>query len=357
MSNVMVNGSTVFVREIDSAPMKRTASNRPDIRVESGDMSDRKRASELSRVTGPRQRTLKSPVRCTGIGLHSGVPVNLALFPASVDHGVVFQRTDVESGDVLVPARWSTVVETFHCTAIANEAGVTVSTIEHLMAALAGMGIDNVLVTLDGPEVPIMDGSSAPFVFLVECAGTVEQPAARRAIRVQRPVSVADKGRVASLSPADTFRIDLEIDFGGTAVARQEFQFHDVNGSFKADIARARTFGFLHEVDSLRAAGLALGGSLDNAVVVSGDRVLNEGGLRYGDEFVRHKVLDCIGDLALAGAPILGHFQGVRTGHAMNNLLLRELFSNPANYCVVEGDAAWADQGETTDFQGLSAVA
>lgn len=184
-----------------------------------------------------------------------------------------------------------------------------------------------------------MDGSAEPFVFLIECAGTIEQDAARRGIRVLRPVSVQDDDRIASLSPDDSFSVSFEIDFDSPAVARQECAFRLANGTFKTDICRARTFGFLHEVDELLAAGLARGGSLDNAVVVSGDRVLNEGGLRYANEFVRHKVLDSIGDLYLAGGPIIGHFHGRQSGHTLNNRLLRALFSDPANWTVAEIEA------------------
>jgi UDP-3-O-[3-hydroxymyristoyl] N-acetylglucosamine deacetylase len=259
------------------------------------------------------QQTLKGPVHCSGVGLHGGAPVSMTLLPAPADHGIVFRRVDAKGDQSSIPALWSAVVETRHCTVIGNRAGVTVSTIEHLMAAFAGAGIDNALVTLDGPEVPIMDGSAAPFMFLIECAGVVEQDAPRRAIKVLKPVMIADGGRIAALSPASGFSISFEIDFESAAVARQECFFQVGEGTFKSEISRARTFGFLHEVDEMRAAGLALGGSLENAVVVAGSRVLNEEGLRYDNEFVRHKVLDCIGDLYLAGAPLLGHFRGVRS--------------------------------------------
>jgi UDP-3-O-[3-hydroxymyristoyl] N-acetylglucosamine deacetylase len=238
--------------------------------------------------------------------------------------------------DPLVPALWHQVVETSYCTVLANADGVRVSTVEHLLAALAGLGIDNALITLDGPEVPIMDGSAAPFVFLLECAGLAEQNAPRRAVRIRRPVLVVDNGRVAAASPSDHFSISVEIEFEASIVARQECFFRVADGTFKAEIARARTFGFMHEVDELRANGLALGGSLENAVMVADDQILNEGGLRYDNEFVRHKVLDCIGDMYLAGAPILGHIHGVRSGHAFNNRLLRAVFADPENWELVE---------------------
>ena len=285
-------------------------------------------SARLSVAGQSRQHTLNSPVHCSGVGLHGGAPVAMTLHPAPADHGIVFRRTDTGAADPLVPALWDRVVETRHCTVIGNRAGVTVATVEHLMAAFAGAGIDNVLVTLDGPEVPIMDGSAAPFMFLIECAGLAAQDAPRRAIKIVKPMMIADGGRIAALSPATRFSVSFEIDFESAAVARQECFFQITDGTFKAEISRARTFGFLHEVDEMRAAGLALGGSLDNAVVIAGSRVLNADGLRYDNEFVRHKVLDCIGDLYLAGAPLLGHFRGVRTGHRFNHLLLKALMGD-----------------------------
>jgi UDP-3-O-[3-hydroxymyristoyl] N-acetylglucosamine deacetylase len=204
------------------------------------------------------------------------------------------------------------------------------------MAALAGLEIDNVLVEIDGPEVPVMDGSAAPFVFLIECAGTIEQDAPRRAIKVLKPVSVGENGKSASLTPDDGFSMSFAIDFASGAISRQDITIALDPDSFKADISRARTFGFLHEVDQMRAAGLARGGSLDNAIVIQGDQVLNREGLRYVDEFVRHKVLDALGDLYLAGAPIIGHFRGVRSGHALNRRLLEALFADHSAWCFAE---------------------
>ncbi|HUA53606.1 MAG TPA: UDP-3-O-acyl-N-acetylglucosamine deacetylase [Candidatus Sulfotelmatobacter sp.] len=304
--------------------------------------------TRLSLAGAVRQHTLKAPVQCSGVGLHGGAPVSMTLLPAPADHGIVFRRTDVGAADASVPALWHAVVETRHCTVIGNRAGVTVSTVEHLMAAFAGAGIDNALVTLDGSEVPIMDGSAAPFMFLIDCAGLVEQDAPRRAIKVLKPVMIADGGRIAALSPAPSFSVSFEIDFDSAAVARQECFFQFGGGTFKAEISRARTFGFLHEVDEMRAAGLALGGSLENAVVVSGSRVLNKDGLRYDNEFVRHKVLDCIGDLYLAGAPLLGHFRGVRSGHRFNHLLLKALMSDRQAWSWTDlpaGEPARRDRG------------
>jgi len=287
-----------------------------------------------------RQRTLKTAINCSGVALHSGAKVSMTLQPADADSGIVFKRTDIAGKGALIPATWDRVTDTRMCTTLGNDDGVTIGTVEHLMAALAGCGIDNALIELNGPEVPIMDGSSQPFVFLIECAGVVEQDASRRVIRVLKTVSV--NGGEARLSPGSHLSLDFEIDFGDDLVSRQSLSIGLINGSFPKDLARARTFGFLRDVEALRAAGLAKGGSLDNAVVVSGDGVMNEGGLRYEDEFVRHKVLDAIGDLYLAGAAIIGNFQGVRSGHATNNALLRALFADPDawEYDVLCGDEA-----------------
>ncbi len=294
------------------------------------------------------QHTLKNAINCSGVGLHSGVDVAMCLRPAPANTGIVFHRTDigaVASSDVSdraltdqadVLAGWDAVSDTVMSTTVQNAAGVKVATIEHLMAALAGCGIDNVWVELDGPEVPIMDGSSAPFVFLIECAGLAEQDARRRWIRVLRRVEIVDDMRRAALIPSDGFSVSLEIDFNSPAIVEKSGFFDLHNGGFKRDICRARTFGFEHEVKSLIDLGLGQGGSLDNVVVVGrDDEIMNEGGLRYGDEFVRHKVLDCVGDFYLAGGPMLAHFAGQRTGHSSNNLLLRKLFSDPSNweYC------------------------
>jgi len=275
-----------------------------------------------------RQKTLKNPIHCTGVALHSGAKVSMTLAPAEADSGIRFVRTDIPGGGAEIPATWDRVVDTRMCTVLGNDDGVTVGTVEHLMAALAGTGVDNAMIEINGPEVPIMDGSSAPFVFLVECAGVIEQDAPRRVIRMRAPVSVAEGSWTASLTPGVGFSVDFEIEFASDAVARQEIGLGLVNGTFKKELARARTFGFLNEVEQLRAAGLARGGSLDNAVVVSGDTILNEDGLRYDDEFVRHKALDAIGDLYLAGAPVVGHFRGVCSGHEANNRLLKALFEN-----------------------------
>lgn len=295
-----------------------------------------KSSPEISESFAIRQRTLKTPIGCTGIGLHSGAKVTMVLHPAEADSGIRFKRTDIAGRGALVPALWSAVGDTRMNTCLVNEAGVQVGTVEHLMSALAGSGIDNCLIEINGPEVPVMDGSAAPFLFLIECAGTVEQDEPRRAIRVLKPVVVTEDGKTASLTPAPGFSLRFEIDFASRAIARQEFSVQLTRGSFKSEISRARTFGFEQEVAMLRAAGLARGGSLDNAVVIdsTGTKVLNDDGLRYGDEFVRHKILDAVGDLSLAGAPIVGAFHGVRSGHALNNKLLRALFADQTAWCV-----------------------
>jgi UDP-3-O-[3-hydroxymyristoyl] N-acetylglucosamine deacetylase len=259
----------------------------------------------------------------------------MSLRPAKAGTGIMFKRLDVADAQAFVPARFDAVTDTRLGTTVANEAGVVVNTIEHLMAAFAGLGIDNALVELDGPEIPIMDGSAAPFVFLVECAGIRELGSQRRAIRVLKRVQIAEGEKLAELTPDDSFSVEIEIDFESPAIARQRFRF-DLNGrGFKTEVARARTFGFRHEVDGLQARGLGRGGSLDNTIVIDGNEILNSGGLRYPNEFARHKLLDAIGDLYLAGAPILGHFRGVRSGHTINNLLLRRLFARPDAFEIV----------------------
>lgn len=303
-------------------------------------MAIRTQSAGSGSMTGFRQKTLKRPIPCRGIGLHSGAVVSMLLRPAPADHGIRFLRTDVNDRDPWIDARYDRVVDTRLCTVVGNDDGVRVGTIEHLMAALAGCEIDNAVVEIDAAEVPVMDGSSEPFVFLVECAGTVELDAPRRAFEVLKPITVGDASRGLTLAPADAFSVDFEIDFASPVVARSTLDVRLVNGTFKREIAKARTFGFLEDAEKLRAMGLALGGSLENTVVVDGDRVLNEEGLRFDDEFVRHKVLDCVGDLYLAGAPILGRVTATKSGHHTNNEALRALFADPTAYAVVEMTSA-----------------
>lgn len=283
-----------------------------------------------SRIGGARQHTLRNSINCTGVGLHTGLKMNMRLVPAAADHGIRFRRVDVRDRDNEIAARYDRVTDCLLSTSIGNEAGVKVATIEHLMAALAGTEIDNVLVELDGPEVPIMDGSSQPFVFLIECAGRQEQAARRKRVRVLKTIEVRDGDSACSLSPSRGFSVGFEIDFESPAVTLRDGFFDLSNGAFKREIARARTFGFERDIRKLWELGLARGGSLENAVVVGANHeLMNDDGLRYADEFVRHKVLDAVGDLYLAGAPLLAHFQGERSGHALNNALLRALFADP----------------------------
>lgn len=289
------------------------------------------------------QRTLAAPIGCVGIGLHSGRKIHLTLKPLPAGSGIVFRRIDLDpsAGSINIPARHDHVVDTRLCTVIGNSSRpeCRVSTVEHLMAALAGCNVHNLLVEIDGPEVPILDGSSASFVFLIECAGIVEQEASVARIEVLRTVRVESGAAFAELRPSVFgFDMALSIDFPAPAIGKQALSLRLSAESFRSDLARSRTFTMVQEVDALRAAGLALGGSLDNAIVVDHDRILNPGGLRMVDEFVRHKMLDAVGDLSLAGAPLSGRFVAHRTGHALNNRLLLALFADDANWRLVSAD-------------------
>ncbi|HUC11564.1 MAG TPA: UDP-3-O-acyl-N-acetylglucosamine deacetylase [Stellaceae bacterium] len=284
----------------------------------------------LGEIGTPFQQTLKTVIGCRGVALHSGQRVSLNLVPAPPETGIIFRRTDIATE---IRAVWENATKSERCTILSDGAGASVGTVEHLMAALAGVGIDNLVIELDGPEVPIMDGSAAPFVFLIECAGVVEQGAPRHVIKVLKPVSVVAEGAIAALYPDREFSMSFEIDYDNPLIQHQKMSVTLDIDSFKSELSRARTFGFLDDVDRLRAAGLARGGSLDNVVVVDGAQVLNSDGLRYENEFVRHKLLDAVGDLYLAGAPILGRFHGVRSGHSHNRRLLAALFAD---------DEAWS---------------
>ncbi|MDB6177528.1 UDP-3-O-acyl-N-acetylglucosamine deacetylase [Paracoccus sp. Z330] len=274
------------------------------------------------------QATLKKMVSFTGVGLHSGASTRLDIVPAPVGHGIVFRRTDL-TPSVDIEARWDNVTPSKLCTLMDNGKGVTLSTVEHVMAALAGTGIHNALIMVNGPEVPILDGSSAPFVHAILEAGIRMQPAKLRAIRVLRPVEVRDGEAFARLSPADHLEIDFQIDFDDAAIGHQEKRLDMANGAFLRELADSRTFCRQSDVEAMRKNGLALGGTYLNAVVVDGARVLSPGGLRHSDEAVRHKMLDAMGDLYLAGAPLLARYTGHRAGHAMTNRLLRALFADP----------------------------
>ena len=286
------------------------------------------------------QHTVAAEVSCVGVSLHSGDMVNLTIRPAQANTGIVFIRKDVEEGKGVVPASFDAVTETNLGTTITNKHGISVCTIEHVMAAIWGSGIDNVRIELDGPEVPIMDGSSEPFLFLIECAGRVQQRATRRVVEVLREVKVEEGKSKATLSPAEGFVLDIEIAFNHKLIATQKASYDFSKTTFKKSLARARTFCFERDVEAMRAMGLALGGSLHNAVVLGEDDVMNDGGLRYADEFVRHKALDCVGDYLLAGGQIRGAVNTVRPGHSINNKLLRALFADPANYRITGGEDA-----------------
>ncbi|MBU0516266.1 MAG: UDP-3-O-acyl-N-acetylglucosamine deacetylase [Proteobacteria bacterium] len=273
------------------------------------------------------QRTIARSVTCSGIGLHTGQPVNLTICPAEADEGVTFIRTDL-SGQPAIPARTDYVVNTVLSTTIGRN-GAQVSTVEHLMAALAGTGIDNAQILINGPEVPAMDGSAAEFVAHLREAGSRSQPRPRRYLLVRRPLGLADDDRRVQISPSDRLRISCTIEFDHPAVSTQSLDLTFSDRSFVRDISPARTFGFLEDVATLKANGLALGGSLNNAVVMDTNKVLNQEGLRFKDEFVRHKVLDFIGDLALIGRPVIGHFRIHKSGHALHHRLAELLQGSP----------------------------
>lgn len=292
-------------------------------------------ASMMPPVALEAQRTLFGSAQCTGIGVHSGKAVTLRLLPAAADTGIVFIRTDLPTGQNRIVASWDKVVDTRLCTVLGNEHGATIGTVEHLLSALRALDIDNAVIEVDGPEVPIMDGSAAPFVLLIEMAGVQEQDSPRQWLEILRPVTVTQEGKTASLLPGDQSVFSVAIDFEHQAIGQQNYDCTITAPGFKGEVSRARTFGFVDDVERLRKAGLARGGSLHNAVVLDADKVLNEGGLRYADEFARHKLLDAIGDLSLAGAPIRGHFTGHCTGHALNNKLLHALFADARNYRLV----------------------
>ncbi|MHC8508561.1 MAG: UDP-3-O-acyl-N-acetylglucosamine deacetylase [Rhodospirillales bacterium] len=299
------------------------------------------------------QRTLSAPVSVSGVGVHSGRAAKVSLTPAPADSGITFRRTDLPGAPV-VPARYDCVADTRMCTVLENETGARVATVEHLMAALAGCGVDNCEIHIDGPEIPIMDGSAQAFVSAIAGAGVTAQSAPRRVIRILEEVSAAEGDASASIAPAESFRVDVEIAYDNDIIGCQRVSLGIVNGAFCKELSDARTYGFLHEVDALRAAGLARGGSLENAIVIDGETVMNAEGLRRADEFVRHKALDAVGDLYLAGAQIIGAFTGRRSGHAVNNKLLRALFARPEAWAY---DTLRADEAGLAVDGGISAAA
>jgi UDP-3-O-[3-hydroxymyristoyl] N-acetylglucosamine deacetylase len=282
------------------------------------------------------QNTVTFPATFTGRGLHTGLPVRMTVRPAAADHGIWFRRLDVADRNPMVPARWDNVTPSRLCTVIENSEGVSVSTIEHVMAALAGSGIHNALIDIDAPEVPILDGSSLSFVSGFLAAGIEAQDRPIRAIRVLKPVEVSEGEATARLDPADMLEIDFSIDFEDAAIGMQTRRLNMANGAFVRELSDSRTFCRQADVEAMRERGLALGGTLENAVVFDGDRILSPGGLRHVDEPVRHKMLDAVGDLALAGGPILGRYTGERAGHALTNRLLRALFADPTAFRHVD---------------------
>jgi len=282
-----------------------------------------------------RQRTLKASIRTTGVGLHTGARVELTLRPAPVDTGIVFHRVDLPN-PVTIPAQAANVGDTRLSSTLALN-GASISTVEHLMSALAGVGVDNLHIDVAGPELPIMDGSAGPFVFLLQSAGIVEQEARKRYLRVRTPVEMRDGDKWARFDPFHGFKLDFTIDFPHPVFGTEnrhvvvDFAEH----SYVKEVARARTFGFMQDVEAMRSAGLALGGSLQNAIVLDETRVLNTEGLRYDNEFVKHKVLDAIGDLYLLGKPLIGQYTAFKPGHALNNALARALLAAPGAYSLV----------------------
>jgi UDP-3-O-[3-hydroxymyristoyl] N-acetylglucosamine deacetylase len=274
------------------------------------------------------QKTIASKISCSGIGIHSGKNTSITFLPASCDSGIIFKRVDVKDKNQIIKANYQNVVETKLGTTIANSDGIKVLTIEHLMAAICGCGIDNLIIEITEEEIPIMDGSSEPFVFLIECAGIISQEKPKKIIEIIKKISIEEDGKIIEVEPSQNLIIDLKIDFNHSQIKQEQFIFDSKSSSFKNDICRARTFGFKKEIEQLRRIGLACGGSLENAILVDDDKIINESGLRYEDEFVKHKMLDFIGDIYLAGFQVLGKFKVLKCGHSINNKFLQKLFAN-----------------------------
>lgn len=285
---------------------------------------------------GSRQTTLKDEIVISGTGVHSGAPVSLILSPADADTGMKFVISKRGEGKVEITARHDTVCNVTLCTVLGNADGVTVATVEHLLAAIRGLSIDNVTIEIDGAEVPIMDGSSAAFVEAIDEVGVEELDAPRRFIKVLKPVRITEGDAWAELTPHNSFYLDVEIDFDTPLIGRQRMALELNPGVFRSELSRARTFGFMSDVEKLWAAGRALGASLDNTVAIGEDRVINPEGLRFADEFVRHKTLDAVGDLSLAGAPILGAFRSSKGGHKVNSMVLHKLFADEDAWTLVD---------------------
>jgi UDP-3-O-[3-hydroxymyristoyl] N-acetylglucosamine deacetylase len=293
---------------------------------------------DISRI----QHTLVAPVRCAGVALHSGKMVEMLIKPAPENTGIIFERLDIEADKNLVRASYDNVVETTLGTTIANAQGTEISTIEHLMAALWGYGIDNAVIALEGSEIPIMDGSSEPFYFLLECTGRVPQSATRHMLQLLKPVRVTQGNSTAIAEPSDGFSLDISIEYDHPLLRLQRDIYDFSEGNFKQMLSRARTFGFMRDVEKMHEMGLARGGSLNNAIVLSDEGILNEGGLRYYDECLRHKALDCVGDFFLAGAGLQAAITSFKPGHGINNALLRAIFADKSNYRMHGGEVAIA---------------
>jgi len=286
-------------------------------------------------MTSKSQKTINSKISCKGIGVHSGNHALMTFVPAPVNTGIVFRRTDFDKEQSLIKAKYNNVVGTNLGTSLINKHGAKVSTVEHLMAAIWGCNIDNLYIDIEGEEIPIMDGSSEPFIFLFECAGIKTQSEPRKIIEILKEVRVEEGDKFAQVKPSREFSIELEVEFSHEKVSKQKFVYKPDSTSFKNDISRARTFGFKHEIEALHKMNLAKGGSLDNAILIDEGKIINKEGLRYKDELVRHKALDFIGDVYLSGYFITGAFKAYKTGHKLNNMLMHELFKDKSNYRII----------------------
>jgi UDP-3-O-[3-hydroxymyristoyl] N-acetylglucosamine deacetylase len=293
------------------------------------------------------QKTLAQSVSCTGVGVHSGAHTCLTLKPAKANSGYVFIRTDITDKNNRIEGLWHNVADTTLCTVLANTDGVTVGTVEHVLSALAAAGVDNAVIEVNGPEMPIMDGSAAAFLDMIDDAGVKTLAQAKRYLRLKKTVTYTEDDKTVTLSPASTTLWDMVISFDTSLIGRQVYRFDGNLNTYRQNIADSRTFGFLHEVEMMKNMGLARGGSLDNAVVIDKDTVLNPDGLRHSDEFVRHKLLDAIGDIALGGAPLLAHYQGYKAGHALNNKVLRAVFADKTAFEFVTLDELRARNRKT----------
>ena len=297
------------------------------------------------------QKTIRHEISCVGTGLHTGNKISMTLKPAEPNTGIVFHRTDIAGQDAYIPALHDYVVDTRMCTCIGNKDGVRVATIEHLMAAIHAVGVNNLMIDINGPETPVMDGSSAPFVFLLECAGIKVQRAPVKAIRILKTVTFKDGDKEVVLRPTsgENLKMHFEIDFEAPIIGHQEADLILSASNFKNSFCRARTFGFLKDIEMLRSVGLARGGSLDNAILVNDNMIMNKDGLRYKNEFARHKMLDAVGDLYMSGHTIIAEFSGKRSGHTQTNALLSEMFADKSSYEIIDLMAAAPEEDERAE--------